>query len=114
MKLVSSFEDRLKEAMELRGVRAIDISKNTDISKPLISNYLKGKYKPKQEAVMKIAKYLRVSEVWLLGYDNCEMDRYSPNFDGVKREIIDMLNELSLSDLEKIKSFIKDYFIDRN
>lgn len=113
MKLVSSFSSRLKEAMKLRQVRAIDLSNNTNISKPLISNYLKGKYKPKQEAVMKIAKYLRVSEVWLLGYDDCEMDRYANNFDGVKREVIDMLSDLSLSDLEKIKSFIKDYFIDR-
>ena len=113
MKLVSSFGERLKEAMTLRGVRAVDISNNTNISKPLLSNYIRGRYKPKQEAIMKIAKYLKVSEVWLIGYDDCDMDRYTPNFDGVKREIVDMLNELSINDLEKIKTFIQDYFIDR-
>ena len=63
MKLVSSFGERLKEAMTLRGVRAVDISNNTNISKPLLSNYIRGRYKPKQEAIMKIAKYLKVSEV---------------------------------------------------
>ena len=113
MELVSTFDKRLKEAMFLRGVRAIDIATHTDISKPQISHYLKGHYKPKQEAIMKIARYLRVSEVWLMGYDECEMERYTPTVDGVKREIIDMLDTLTNADLEKVRNFVRDYFINR-
>jgi len=113
MKLAGSFSERLREAMNIRDIRAIDLSNNTGISKPLISNYLKGKYKPKQEAITKIARYLRVSEVWLMGYDDVEMDRYPPTTNGKKREINDLLDRLTDDDLQKIGQFIRDYFIDR-
>ena len=108
MKLVSSFSERLREAMALRDVRAIDISVNTGISKPQISHYLRGHYKPKQEAVMKIARYLRVSEVWLMGYDDCERERYANNDEGIKREIIDLIDNIKdIDKLNNIKKYIE-------
>lgn len=113
MEMVSTFAKRLREAMQLRGVRAVDICEHTGISKPQISHYLKGTYKPKADAIRKIAQYLRVSEVWLMGYDIDSMERYTTDLEGTKREIMDMLDFLTNSDLEMVKKFIKDYFIDR-
>lgn len=112
MKVVKSFGERLKEAMALRGVRAIDISNNTGISKPQISNYLKNKYSPKREAIVKIARFLKVNEVWLIGYDDVEMERYEKNINGLKREIVDMIYSIDNEDkLNNIKKYIEVFVL---
>jgi len=112
MKVVSSFGERLKQAMTLRGVRAVDISANTDISKPQLSNYIRGKYSPKREAIVKIARYLRVSEIWLIGYDDVDMERYPQTNDGKKREIIDLIHSIDDRDkLDNIEKFIRTFVL---
>jgi len=112
MKLVDSFSKRLKTAMSKRGVRAVDITRETGIDPSKITHYLKGDYEPKQYTLYKLASYLRVSEAWLIGYD-VDMDRYEPTLEGTKKEINDMLNQLSNDDLQKISQFIRDYFLYR-
>ena len=63
------FKERLKAVMELKGIRAVDIVENTDIPKGAISYYISGKSQPKADRLYILAKYLNVSEAWLLGYD---------------------------------------------
>lgn len=70
----STTASRLKEAMDAAGKRQIDIVRETGIDKGALSNYLKGKYEPKQDVVYKLAVALNVSEMWLWGYD-CEKER---------------------------------------
>ncbi len=65
----AEFKDRLKYAMDIRGIRAVDIVENTDIPKGAVSYYLSGKSQPKSDRLYVLAKYLSVSEAWLLGYD---------------------------------------------
>lgn len=55
--------------MDIRGKKQIDLSRETEIDKGSISNYLSGRYEPKQEAIYKFAMVLDVSEMWLCGYD---------------------------------------------
>lgn len=112
MEVIATFAERLKEIMRIRNVRARDITEHTGISPSQISHYLKGDYDPKQPTIMKLARYLRVNEVWLIGYD-CEMERYEISFDGAIKEIVEMCETLTNEDLERVKAFIKDYFIDR-
>ena len=66
--------ERIKEAMEAAGKRQADLVRETGIDKGAMSNYLKGKYEPKQDVVYKLAKALNVSEMWLWGYD-CKKER---------------------------------------
>ena len=66
---VASTPERLKEAMRLSGKKQVDLVKSTGIDKGSISNYLSGRYEPKQEAIYKLALALNVSEMWLWGYD---------------------------------------------
>lgn len=61
--------DRLQEAMELRGLRAIDMVERTGIPKGTLSYYMSGKTEPKADRVYIIAKALDISEAWLLGFD---------------------------------------------
>lgn len=64
-----TFCERLREAMTLRGVRAVDLSEKTGIPKGAISYYMAGKSRPKADRLYTIAQALNVSEAWLLGYD---------------------------------------------
>lgn len=68
------FKDRLKYAMELRGVLAADLSKKVDIPKSAMSYYISGRSVPKSDRIYLLAKVLDVSEAWLLGYD-VQMER---------------------------------------
>ena len=61
--------DRLREAMEMRGFRAVDLVEATGIPKGTISYYLSGKTEPKADRLYIIAQTLDISEAWLLGYD---------------------------------------------
>ena len=61
--------ERLKEALELRGMKQVDLAEKSGISKPNISCYLSGKYEPKQDALYKMGKALDVAEMWLAGHD---------------------------------------------
>lgn len=66
---ISSPSERLKEALNIRGMKAVELSERSGINKPSISCYLSGRYEPKQEALYKMGKALDVAEMWLAGYD---------------------------------------------
>lgn len=70
----SDFPSRLKQAMEIRGLKAVDLVERTGYTKSKISQYVNGVYLPKSEALFQIAKVLDVDEGWLMGYD-CQMDK---------------------------------------
>ena len=53
--------------MALRGMKAIDLSEKTGISKARISQYVNGIYTPKSKSTYIIAQALNVSETWLMG-----------------------------------------------
>ena len=66
----ATLSERLNEALVLRGKKAVDLTRNLDIPKSAMSQYLSGKSQNMDtERLQKIARYLRVSEPWLLGYD---------------------------------------------
>ena len=66
---VARLQDRLKEALAVRGMKAIDISEKLDISRGTISYYMSGKSSPKADRLNQICSMLNVSEAWMLGYD---------------------------------------------
>lgn len=69
MERVAKLQDRLKEALELRGLKAIDLSEKLEITRGTVSYYLSGKSAPKAERLHLMSMILNVSEAWLLGYD---------------------------------------------
>jgi len=71
---VSDFPTRLKEAMDSRGLRAVNLVEKTGFSKSKISQYMNGVHLPKQNAIYILASVLKVDEGWLMGYD-CSMKR---------------------------------------
>lgn len=65
----AEIKDRLKEALEIRGLRAADLVEKTGVPKSAVSFYLAGKSKPKADRLYIIAQALDINEAWLLGYD---------------------------------------------
>lgn len=72
--LEDTFANRLKIALEYNNMKPVDLANKTHINKSLISNYLSGAFKAKQDKLDIIARTLGVSEAWLMGYD-VDMDR---------------------------------------
>ncbi len=70
---VSTASQRLREIMNLRGKKQVDLVKETGIPAGNISRYLSGKNEPQEKAIHKLAEVLAVSEMWLWGYD-CPME----------------------------------------
>ena len=60
---------RIEIALSIRNMKQCDLCKIANVPKSSLSLYLRGAYEPKQERIYSMAKALRVSEAWLMGYD---------------------------------------------
>lgn len=60
---------RLKAMMNQREITAAELSRRSGIRASSISDYLNGKYEPKQDNIDKMAHALNVTPAWLMGYD---------------------------------------------
>jgi len=69
MNMGDSFKNRLNKALEIRGMKPIELSNRTGLSKARISQYTNGVYEAKQKALYLLARALNVSEAWLMGHD---------------------------------------------
>lgn len=68
-KNTAELKDRLQQALDRKGWKAVDLVDRTGVPKGAISYYLSGKSRPKSDRLYIIAQALEVSEAWLLGYD---------------------------------------------
>lgn len=62
-------ENRIAEALSIRGWKQVDLVERTGIAKASINGWVKQNWQPRQKALMKMAQVLDVSEMWLAGYD---------------------------------------------
>lgn len=101
------FSVRLKKAMELRKIKASKLSKRTNISPPMISDYLKGKYKAKQNNIYQLAKVLNVNEAWLMGYD-VSIERVPDELRGLDEDeiILKKINQLNVDQKKAVINLI--------
>jgi len=100
-KEMESIANRLKEAMNIRGLKQADIIEKTGINKGALSSYLSGRYRPKQDNIFLLAYALNVNEAWLMGAD-VPMERTDPadfshyyyGVDGLDKEILELYKDL--------------------
>lgn len=71
--------ERLKEIMQNNRVNLSRLSELSNISKSSLHDYLKGKTKPKQQNIHRLAKALNVSETYLMGWTESPIDNPAPN-----------------------------------
>lgn len=90
IKVADTFRNRLIAAMEIRGMRQVDLAEKSGLPKAQISQYKNGKYEPMQDALYKLAKALSVNVAWLMGHDApMEIDRQQLEYEV---EICDLVN----------------------
>ena len=66
---VATCADRIKEALNMKGLKQSDLCRLTGIPKSAISQYISGAFEPKQDRIYLLSKALNVSEAWLMGLD---------------------------------------------
>ena len=101
---MNKFPERLNYALQARNKSQKDIAMILECDKSSITNYIKGKYIPKPDAVKRIADYLNVNMMWLYGFTNVMQN--NPDFDEFVSEIYKL--KLTLSELDEGLCYAKD------
>ncbi len=111
---VASIANRLREAMDMRKKKQVDLERETGINRSAISRYLSGEYEPKNKPIYELAKALDVSEQWLMGYDvPMERPKAQKNNDAISdivlllrsdEDFLSIVLKISKMDSEKRKS----------
>lgn len=104
---------RIKQALELRRMKQSDLVTTTGIGKSAISQYISGKYVPKQIATHLIAKALNVSEAWLMGYDvpMQRIEEIKTTITGEEKVFLDLFAKLDAEDKNELQRYISDYLL---
>ena len=116
-----NFSIRLQRAMNIRNMKASELSEKANIPKSAISQYLSGLYEAKQKSIYKLAKVLNVNEGWLMGYD-VPMERNSniiqgsfnmstiikSNYGESSLELLDNYNKLNNLGKHTADVYVKD------
>lgn len=106
--LVDTFAKRLQKALDINQMKPIQLSEKTGLDKSLISNYLSGNYKAKQDKLSLLADALNVSETWLMGYDVPLNDNNSnnKNMTELDQVLFSKVKELSEEDKKAVLGVI--------
>ena len=107
-----TFANRLQKAINLAGLKPIEVANKTGLDKSLISCYLSGKYNAGDENLEKLANILNVSEIWLRGYDvdingNTALETTNNSFDELELLFSKTKEILTDDDREMIKFVIE-------
>ena len=68
-KRLYQFKHRLRQGLEIRNMKQVELCEKTGISKSAISQYLAGRTEAKSDRLYLIARALDVNEAWLMGYN---------------------------------------------
>lgn len=93
-------KNRVADALAIRGWKQVDLVERTGIAKTSVNGWVKQNWQPKQKALMKMAKVLDVSEMWLAGYDvPMERPELQKRNDELTQLIIEIKENEDLKDL---------------
>ena len=101
---MNKLPERLSYALKERNKSQKDIAMILECDKSSITNYIKGKYIPKPDAVKRIADYLNVNMMWLYGFS--DVMHTDPDFDEFVTEIYKL--KLTLSELDEVLCYAQD------
>lgn len=116
-------KDRLHEAMVSMNKKSVDLVNDLGIPKSAMSQYLSGKSQNMDsKRLYSIAKYLNVSEAWLMGYDVPKEKTATQKNNDIMADIIvrmrtdadflsvvELLNNLDSDQLASVKQMLKAF-----
>lgn len=95
---MEDIKERIKKALEIRGMMPVDLARKSGINKGSISKYLKGDVIPKQSAIGAMAEALNVLPSWLMGYD-VPMEAVTPEVTTID------INKLSEENMKRLEAY---------
>ena len=101
---MTNFSDRLREALDKRGMKQIELSTRAGINKSQVSTYLKGGYYPKYDTIVRFAEILNVSPEWLAGKD-VPMEKAEVTNDMLKFALFNSTDGVTDEMLEEVRAF---------
>ncbi len=109
---MSNFATRLKIALNQRGIKQSVLAYKCGVDQSTISNYLKGRYEPKNDMLVKLGTALGVDPAWLAGYDvpMNPAEQTTSIFDNLSeadKKLIKALNKLPENEKEIIVDLIQ-------
>lgn len=123
--MINTTAKRLKEALNKKGLKQIDLARMTGLPKSAISQYIAGKIEPKQDKLYILARALEVDVLWLMGAEdtfiNTPVERNPGYYDDPEvaalanqikndpdlRLLLDAKKNLSKEDMESIINITK-------
>lgn len=66
---IESCATRIRKALSIRNMKQSELCQRTKIASSAMSEYLSGKYEPKQDKIYLMSEALNVDPVWLMGFD---------------------------------------------
>ncbi len=102
--------ERIRKGLSIKNMKASELCEKTGIPKSAMSQYINGKFEPKQDRIYLIAKALDVSEPWLMGFDiSPSTPAPSPNKEtsGIDVMISTETKGLSDEDKQEVLTFIQ-------
>lgn len=69
MEIIEEFRSRLRTALDMKNMKAIDLAKAIHVNRSTITLWLSGKTNARQDKIYQIAKYMNIDPTWLLGAD---------------------------------------------
>lgn len=114
-------KNRIDEALNIRGLKQIELAEKAGIAKNSINHWIKQRYQPKQEPLLKMARVLDVSEMWLAGYDvpmerpvqQVKMDELAQLINVIRKDerltdLVINLSKLSKEQLTAVESMVNE------
>ena len=98
-----TFMNRLEQLMVENDLTNEELAEKLNIPSQTIFDLSTGKTEPEHKEILLIARELRVDPLWLQGYEAPKEDECA-----LKKDINDLLNKLTLSELEEIKEAIEE------
>lgn len=115
-------ENRIGEALRMRGLKQVELVEKTGLNKSAINNWINQRWQPKQKSLMIMARALDVSEMWLAGYDvpmerpaaQKKSDELSQLIFEIKenedlQELFSSIISLTPSQYNAVKNIVKSY-----
>ncbi len=103
----ANFSDRLKTALDLRGMKQSELADKAGLDKTSITSYLKGRYKANAKSLYALSKALNVSEAWLMGLDVPMERKPAALGNGRSAEFAELFNRLTPEQQDFIIASIK-------
>lgn len=97
---------RFEELLEIKGISAYKVAKETGITTTTITNWKNGKYVPKSDKLSKIAEFLGVSENYIRkGIEKPEI----PEFEPENLELIELYSKLKTEQKSAVLNLLRSF-----